>query len=802
MKSAARQGRFGDPKTSDLRLPRVTEDKCRRVAGRRLRPRSLRLALIVVSAAMTSSFTFGHAVALSTPGLPGQVSTSSTAPSGDPLLPFLSDSGLISLSVDAVGTNDPAGKPISVHKNAGATVRKAFLFAASTGFSGYTPVDGDITLNGTPVTWDPANTISNDIFSVNVESDVTSIVKPIVDAAPAGDVDLTAAEGSTTGLIDGEILAVILNDPTVTQPGSVTLLYGAQKTSGDTFHVALADPVDKSNPNFGLNLSLGISFGFQPAGQFSTVDVNGTRMTSSAGGQDDGEPANGALITAGGVGDLNDDPPDPNATDSTCTNQFGQPAPRCDDELYSLLPFVNNGDTSLTFNTTNPSTDDNIFFAALDVRSGAALVGAGVVLSPSSATNNVGQSHTLTATVQDDNGNPIQGVTVHFQVTLGPNVGTSGDAVSDASGKAQFTYTSSTAGTDHIGASFTDAQGTHTSNEATKTWEAVSRKPTSTTYTGGSSVQYSDPVALSGTLLDTSVSPNVGIAGKQLDFTLGTQAASASPTDASGNASTSLVVTQKPGSVTTVGTSFAGDSSYLPSSDSDPFAITKEDCTLAYSGDTLVPPATMTNLAADMGEPDASLGDRSNKSVTFTVVDAALNTQTFATTTDASGHASISAALADGVYGVSVSFAGDDFYLPCATTTDTLVTVETAAAKVTGGGWIAIGTGRTSFGFNAIPIAGGGFKGQFQLRSNNGKSRFHGNVVSSLSGSGNSATWSGTGSWNGQTGYSYTIGVVDNGSSGSKKGDTIDITITSPSNVVVYTTGGPQALKGGNITVH
>ena len=169
-----------------------------------------------------STVAVGRAAALPTPGLPSPVTVSSTARSGDPLLPFFSDSGLISLSVDAVGTNDPAGKPISVHKNAGATVRKAFLFAASTGFSGYTPVDGDVALNGTPVTWDPANTIANDISSVNVESDVTSIVKPIVDAAPAGLVDLTAAEPNNTFSIDGEILAVILDDPTVTQPGSVT----------------------------------------------------------------------------------------------------------------------------------------------------------------------------------------------------------------------------------------------------------------------------------------------------------------------------------------------------------------------------------------------------------------------------------------------------------------------------------------------------------------------------------------------------------------------------------------------------
>jgi len=66
----------------------------------------------------------------------------------------------------------------------------------------------------------------------------------------------------------------------------------------------------------------------------------------------------------------------------------------------------------------------------------------------------------------------------------------------------------------------------------------------------------------------------------------------------------------------------------------------------------------------------------------------------------------------------------------------------------------------------------------------------------------NTATWSGTGSWNGEPGYAYTVSVVDNGSSGSKKGDTIAITIRSPSGATVFATGGPQPLTGGNITVH
>jgi hypothetical protein len=65
----------------------------------------------------------------------------------------------------------------------------------------------------------------------------------------------------------------------------------------------------------------------------------------------------------------------------------------------------------------------------------------------------------------------------------------------------------------------------------------------------------------------------------------------------------------------------------------------------------------------------------------------------------------------------------------------------------------------------------------------------------------NSVSWSGTGSWLNQTGCAYQITVVDKGASGRKKGDTIAISITCGS-TVVYSTGGPQALNGGNIKVH
>lgn len=332
----------------------------------------------------------------------------------------------------------------------------------------------------------------------------------------------------------------------------------------------------------------------------------------------------------------------------------------------------------------------------------------------------------------------------------------------------------------------------------------IGAKPTSTTYAGDGSVQYSDAANLSGKLEDTSVSPAAGVAGKQLDFTLGSQSASGGPTDSSGNASKSLVVTQKPGSVSSVGTSFAGDASYVASNDKDPFSITKEDCTLSYSGDDLVAPLANTKLSAHMGEPDSSLGDRSGKELKFTVVDSSLNSTEYSAMTDANGDASTSQPLPPDVYSVSVAFAGDDFYLPCSTATDTLVTVQAASSKVTGGGWVS-STSRTSFGFNVIPIAGGGWKGQFQLRSNNGKNKFHGNTAQALVVSGNQAKWNGTGRWNGAPNHRYFVEVVDNGSSGAKKGDMIKVTIRKPAGdeTVVYSSGSSAlTLKGGNITIH
>lgn len=330
---------------------------------------------------------------------------------------------------------------------------------------------------------------------------------------------------------------------------------------------------------------------------------------------------------------------------------------------------------------------------------------------------------------------------------------------------------------------------------------------TATSYTGATTGTYSDPIVLGGHLVDTTAS--APLAGKTLSLTVGTGASSqttaAGPTNASGDASVTLAqLFQDAGSVP-VTASFAGDGSFTASSGSSTIVVSPDDCTLAYTGDILVPALTNTTLKAQLTDPDPTQGDLSGHTVTFNVTDSATPpvTTQYTAVTNASGVASVSVALNADVYSVGVSFAGDLKYAACGTTSDTLVTITAAGNKVTGGGWAtANGSGRFNFGFNLIPQTDGSYKGQLQTRSNSSKDNFHGRAVSSASQlAANKETWSGTGSYNGQPGATFTITVVDNGS-GSKSTDTVSLVIQNAAGVTVFSTNGPVPLKGGNITIH
>ena len=74
-----------------------------------------------------------------------------------------------------------------------------------------------------------------------------------------------------------------------------------------------------------------------------------------------------------------------------------------------------------------------------------------VGLSPNTATNPVGTSHTVTALTQAVNNAPVPGVTVTFRVMTGPNTGKNGSGTTGADGKTSFMYTDTAGpGTDTI----------------------------------------------------------------------------------------------------------------------------------------------------------------------------------------------------------------------------------------------------------------------------------------------------------------------------------------------------------------
>lgn len=357
------------------------------------------------------------------------------------------------LSADGAGSNTSASFSIDVNKlTAGSTVSQAYLMSTSTG----NPIPvACVTLAGSTVVYTGSLTVpwyGGSFY--NYWADVTSIVSPILNPAGAGITSLTITEcpitnpsGGGEGL-DGHALLVVFSDAAATEK-TIIIMWGGQNPAGDNYSIVLGAPIDPLAVGSVLDMGLGIGYSYQPASppQNSQVSVNSVLISSSAGGYDDGTPANGGLITVGGIGDSNTNPTDPNAV---ATNTH------TDDELYSLLPFITNTTTNILVTTLNPSGDDNIFLSYF-VLSGSAIIlnGSGIVLAQSTSSGCIPTTHTVTATVVDGQSIPIPGASVNFSVTSGPNSGVTGSAITNVSGQATFTYAGSGGlGTDQIQACF------------------------------------------------------------------------------------------------------------------------------------------------------------------------------------------------------------------------------------------------------------------------------------------------------------------------------------------------------------
>jgi hypothetical protein len=322
---------------------------------------SLGLFLAVSNTAVGSNGEPGSAAGiLDTDGVGASVITTGGLIPANGLKIFYRKFGHYRVSVDAVGSNK-SSHVVNVYKpHAKAVVDKAFLMAATYSHVA-TPnnlVNGDVKLNRVNVSWmqkviNPWN--FGRLAFISGLADVTAIVKPRLNSAGKGIKSFKIVERSTkNSVIDGEILVVVWKMPKKYVKRTVALMFGGLKTAGDRFEITMKSPINPTKKGSEATMGLGITYGFQGSIQFSQVDVNGKRMTTSAGGQDDGASFNGALITAGGLGDLKKNPADP----------FAKPTgPRSDDELYNLLKFITKTDRKIVIDTHNPSDDDNVMFA-------------------------------------------------------------------------------------------------------------------------------------------------------------------------------------------------------------------------------------------------------------------------------------------------------------------------------------------------------------------------------------------------------------------------------------------------------
>ena len=195
----------------------------------------------------------------------------------------------------------------------------------------------------------------------------------------------------------------------------------------------------------------------------------------------------------------------------------------------------------------------------------------------------------------------------------------------------------------------------------------VLARPTTLVYTGDLTADYHDPAALSATLTDTiSGTP---LAGQVIDFTLGTQTASAT-TSSAGVASASIVLSQTPGLVV-LKADYAGDATYQPSDDKETFTITREETTTTYIGPTVIlQGASGVTLTAQLLEDGTTAPVPFGQTITLS-----LGAQSCTGTTDASGTASCTLTFngALGPQPLKADFAGDAYYLPSADTGKTAI---------------------------------------------------------------------------------------------------------------------------------
>ncbi len=269
----------------------------------------------------------------------------------------------------------------------------------------------------------------------------------------------------------------------------------------------------------------------------------------------------------------------------------------------------------------------------------------------------------MTATLSQ----PLAGITVTFRVVSGPTVGRTGQAVTDATGRASFSYTGANPGVDTLQATTVVSGETLSSNLAAVEWTSI---PTTLVYTGAQVGEYSDPMLLAARLTESPTGQP--LAGRTLAFVLGSQTATA-VTGADGSATVEIVPDGLPGA-TPLAVAFAGEGAWSGSATSRLAVITPEDTVLTLSEVSAVASGGAQPVSARLVDDDGQ--PLAGRTVTFR-----LGTATAEAVTGADGTATASLvvpSLTTGTARLEATFTGDAWYRSSSAATTVLVAQPTS----------------------------------------------------------------------------------------------------------------------------
>jgi hypothetical protein len=289
------------------------------------------------------------------------------------------------------------------------------------------------------------------------------------------------------------------------------------------------------------------------------------------------------------------------------------------------------------------------------------------ITGPSPSTSDFNDAVTVKAQLTDpDDATAIPGKTVKF--VLGTGAGTETcSGMTDGAGNVSCSITpNQAAGPYMLTATFTDNVYYKTATASLTFIVTLEESNLAITGPTPPTSDYHDAVTVSARLTDPP-DGGAGIQGKTVTFVLGSGLGTetcSSTTDSLGNVSCSITPNQAAGPYTLSAT-FTDNVYYKTATTSEPFAITKEETTVAFTAASATvtswgSPATFSaTLLEDGTTPPVPFG----QTVTFTLGPKA---QTCSGTVTATGFVSctIPSVTQSGPMYVTVNFAGDPYYVP------------------------------------------------------------------------------------------------------------------------------------------